>query len=62
MSSAALDAYGWRVAFLLGASCLPFGLWMRRGLPETLHLRENETALPSSSVRPLATYALTRAS
>jgi MHS family citrate/tricarballylate:H+ symporter-like MFS transporter len=52
MSSAALDAYGWRVAFLLGAICLPFGLWMRRGLPETLHLRENETALPQSIGRP----------
>ncbi len=46
MSSAALDAYGWRIAFLLGAVCLPFGLWMRRGLPETLHLQESgsETA------------------
>ena len=52
MSTAALDAYGWRVAFLLGAICLPFGLWMRRGLPETLHLRENETALPQSISRP----------
>jgi MFS transporter, MHS family, citrate/tricarballylate:H+ symporter len=52
MSTAALDAYGWRVAFLLGAICLPFGLWMRRGLPETLHLRENETALPQSIRRP----------
>jgi MHS family citrate/tricarballylate:H+ symporter-like MFS transporter len=52
MSSAALDAYGWRVAFLLGAICLPFGLWMRRGLPETLHLCENETALPQSIGRP----------
>ena len=32
----ALDAYGWRVAFLIGALCLPFGLWMRRSLPETI--------------------------
>ena len=31
-----LDAYGWRVAFLLGAVCLPFGFWMRRTLPETI--------------------------
>src|ERR1700761_5744312 len=37
MDSAALDAYGWRIAFLLGAVCLPFGLWMRSGLPETVH-------------------------
>jgi MFS family permease len=33
----ALDAYGWRIAFLLGAVTLPFGLWIRRTLPETLH-------------------------
>jgi MFS family permease len=57
MSSAALDAYGWRIAFLLGAVCLPFGLWMRKGLPESLHLPESgsdsaETAAkPTSGVR-----------
>jgi MFS transporter, MHS family, citrate/tricarballylate:H+ symporter len=33
----ALDAYGWRIAFLLGAVTIPFGLWARRGMPETLH-------------------------
>jgi MFS family permease len=43
---AALDAYGWRIAFLLGAATLPFGLWVRRGLPETLHLAE-ERAEPA---------------
>jgi len=37
MAPAALDSYGWRIAFLLGAATLPFGLWIRRGLPETLH-------------------------
>jgi MFS family permease len=43
MSEAALDSYGWRIAFLLGAGCLPFGLWLRSGLPETIHLSEIET-------------------
>jgi MFS family permease len=33
----AFEAYGWRIAFLLGAVTLPFGLWLRRSLPETLH-------------------------
>jgi MFS transporter, MHS family, citrate/tricarballylate:H+ symporter len=42
MSSAALDAYGWRIAFLIGAITLPFGLWIRSGMPETLHLQEAE--------------------
>jgi MFS family permease len=36
MAPEALDAYGWRIAFLIGALCLPFGLWMRRTLPETI--------------------------
>src|SRR5579864_3899701 len=37
LSASALSDYGWRIAFLLGAITLPVGLWMRRGLPETLH-------------------------
>jgi MHS family citrate/tricarballylate:H+ symporter-like MFS transporter len=36
MTSEALQSYGWRVAFLIGAICLPFGFWMRRTLPETI--------------------------
>jgi MHS family citrate/tricarballylate:H+ symporter-like MFS transporter len=32
----ALEAYGWRIAFLIGAVCLPLGLWMRRTMPETI--------------------------
>ncbi len=36
----ALDAYGWRIAFLLGAVAVPFGFWLRTNLPETLHAPE----------------------
>src|SRR5579871_2020447 len=36
MAPEALDAYGWRIAFLIGALCLPFGLWLRASLPETI--------------------------
>lgn len=32
----ALDAFGWRIAFLIGALTLPFGLWLRRTMTETL--------------------------
>lgn len=45
MPHALLDAWGWRVAFLLGAVTVPFGLWLRSNLPETLH-----TAEPASPV------------
>ncbi len=40
MSGEALSAYGWRIAFLIGAAIVPFGLWIRTGLPETLHRPE----------------------
>jgi MFS transporter, MHS family, citrate/tricarballylate:H+ symporter len=45
MTSEALDSYGWRIAFLIGAMTLPFGLWIRSSLPETLHLRETGTPM-----------------
>ncbi|QUD89389.1 MFS transporter [Phenylobacterium montanum] len=36
LSPAALDAWGWRCAFLVGAAVIPIGLVLRRRLPETL--------------------------
>lgn len=32
-----LEVYGWRIAFLIGTLIIPFGLAVRRNLPETLH-------------------------
>ena len=40
LSTAHLDVYGWRIAFLLGALTLPFGLFLRRSLPETVHRKD----------------------
>jgi MFS family permease len=48
MSPAMLDSYGWRIAFLIGAMALPFGLWIRRRLPETLHEPE-ESAVAAAA-------------
>lgn len=36
MAPEALESIGWRIAFLIGAACLPLGLWMRATLPETI--------------------------
>ena len=36
-----LQDYGWRIAFLIGAVIVPFGLLVRRNLPETLHAAEH---------------------
>jgi MHS family citrate/tricarballylate:H+ symporter-like MFS transporter len=43
IGSADLDAWGWRLAFGLGALILPIGLILRRNLPETLHQAEETT-------------------
>ncbi len=32
-----LDSYGWRIALLIGVVIVPFGLMIRRSLPETLN-------------------------
>lgn len=37
LSEQQLQDFGWRIAFLVGAAIVPFGLMMRRRLPETLH-------------------------
>jgi MFS family permease len=37
--------YGWRIAFWLGALVLPFGLVVRRSLPETLHHHEEPSSI-----------------
>jgi MFS transporter, MHS family, citrate/tricarballylate:H+ symporter len=37
LTPGALDRWGWRVAFLLGAAIVPFGLIVRHRLVETLH-------------------------
>jgi MHS family citrate/tricarballylate:H+ symporter-like MFS transporter len=39
-----LTDWGWRVAFLIGALIVPFGLILRRSLSETLHIEEQPTA------------------
>ncbi|HXV00091.1 MAG TPA: MFS transporter [Caulobacteraceae bacterium] len=36
LAPADLQGWGWRLAFLIGAAIVPFGLVMRRSLPETL--------------------------
>ena len=45
LNPAQLDSFGWRIAFALGAVVLPFGLALRRRLPETLHRAEVAQAI-----------------
>jgi MFS family permease len=52
LSAPQLDAWGWRVAFLIGASIVPFGLFLRGTLEETLP-PEARVPAPPGSFRPL---------
>jgi MHS family citrate/tricarballylate:H+ symporter-like MFS transporter len=52
---AALDAWGWRAALLLGVVIIPFGLVLRRTLDETLH-----RTVPESAPEAGKSLALTR--
>lgn len=51
-----LEAWGWRAAFLIGATIVPFGLALRRTLEETLPEEANMPA-PAGSFRPLLATA-----
>lgn len=59
LSDAQLQAWGWRVAMLLGASIVPFGLMLRRALPETLHRADSDGAMESPG-QAAATVGRTR--
>ena len=61
LTDASLDAWGWRVAFLLGAVIVPFGLLLRRELVETLHHEAAPAkgpAAPMPRLRLIAALAL----
>jgi MFS family permease len=60
LSEQQLQDFGWRIAFLLGAAIVPFGLMIRRSLPETLHLCEgrNLERVPLRPFLPLALLGL----
>ena len=59
LDEAALDAWGWRVALLAGAAIVPFGLYLRRTLGETLHVatRTGEPE-PSAGLTRIAVLGL----
>jgi MHS family citrate/tricarballylate:H+ symporter-like MFS transporter len=46
---AALESYGWRIAFLIGAVTLPVGFILRRAMPETLHAPEDHPKAHNST-------------
>jgi MHS family citrate/tricarballylate:H+ symporter-like MFS transporter len=58
LSVPALDSWGWRLAFLLGAAGVPFGVYLRGTLPETL-IAADPTEFQSQQRRtPLRLFVL----
>ncbi len=60
MSPSMLDAYGWRIAFALGGIAVPFGLWLRSNLPETLHEKQEAMLADAVVVPEISRMALAR--
>ena len=54
LSNTQLQEWGWRVAMLIGASIVPFGLMLRRRLPETLHKADDAALAPDATTGELA--------
>ena len=57
LSEQQLQGFGWRVAFLVGAAVVPFGLIVRRSLPETFHAPEGSKP-ERTSLRPHMSVAV----
>ncbi len=58
LTAESLQAWGWRVAFLLGAAIVPVGLYIRRHLPETLQQSDSVTAFATTPLESWRVAAL----
>src|SRR5271154_4195225 len=60
LSEQQLQDFGWRIAFLVGAAIVPFGLMMRRSLPETFHAPDGgkRERIPLCPYLPVAALGL----
>jgi len=52
LSEQQLEHWGWRAALLIGASIVPFGIMLRRTLPETLERPQPAARAATSDPRP----------
>ena len=58
LSADALTNWGWRAAFLVGAAIVPFGLYVRRNLPETLDEEPDKTPVTLGPYLRIALFGL----
>ncbi|MBU6299148.1 MAG: MFS transporter [Alphaproteobacteria bacterium] len=60
LSHAMLENWGWRFAFLAGVVIVPFGILIRRSLPETLHAADDAALAPDATLGKLTLAARIR--
>jgi MFS family permease len=53
MSAQQMQEWGWRIAFLVGVLIVPFGLILRKRLPETLHAADDAALAPDATIGEL---------
>lgn len=58
LSATQLDAWGWRIAFLIGAAIVPVGLYVRRRLPEQPPGSASISGAPATARVPLRLVVL----
>jgi MFS family permease len=58
LAAESLQAWGWRVAFMLGAAIVPVGLYIRRHLPETLEESDSVTAFATTPLESWSAASL----
>jgi len=55
-----LESWGWRIAFLAGVVIVPFGVLIRKSLPETLHAADDAALAPDATTGDVALHARLR--
>ncbi|MEO7359138.1 MAG: MFS transporter [Gemmatimonadaceae bacterium] len=56
LSEAALESWGWRIPFVIGAACAVVAVWLRRGLEETTAFKNVAPRSRGSNVKELLKY------
>jgi MFS family permease len=56
LSADELSSYGWRIALGLGATIVPFALWIRNSLPETIDKPEAAAAPTAAATEGFRSY------
>jgi MFS family permease len=60
LDAQAMQDWGWRITMLVGASIVPFGLMLRRHLPETLHGADDAALAPDATTGAMSAGARLR--